>query len=74
MSCETEPVMESDDCGGARKVATYHNPSSFGERKLRNIVMYLTIESFGFAESCLECQLLILVGWSKGDDTALSRQ
>lgn len=25
---EAEPVVECGDCGGSRKVATYHNPSS----------------------------------------------
>ena len=33
---EAEPVVECGDCGGSRKVATYHNPSSLArsERKL----------------------------------------
>lgn len=31
---ETEPVVECGDCGGSRKVATYHNPSSLVRKKV----------------------------------------
>lgn len=27
ITCEAEPVMKGGDCGGSRKVATYHKPS-----------------------------------------------
>ena len=36
-------------------------------------MLYLTIESFGFVENGLNCPFLILVDWSKGKDTTLSR-
>ena len=44
---EAEPVVECGDCGGSRKVATYHNPSQLWRKKvvlLKNALTSPTVD------------------------------